>query len=61
MGNFYFTLRYAVAIGNLLFHIELYYYNRLNLYFTINFVDVIEVSNCVARKFGKLALFFFFH
>ena len=44
MGNFYFTLRYAVAIGNLLFHIELYYYNRLNLYFTSNFVDLIEVN-----------------
>ena len=52
-------MRYVVAIGNFLFHIELYYCNRLNTYFTSNFVDVIQVSNWVAGKFEKLALFFF--
>ena len=53
-------MRYVVAIGNLLFHIELYCCNRLNLYFTSNFVDVIKVSNWVAGKFGKFALFFIY-
>ena len=52
-------MRYIVAIYNILFHIKLYCYNTLNLYFITNFVDVIEVSNWVAGKFGKLALFFF--
>ena len=45
IGNPYYTMRYVVVIGNHLFHIELYCCNRLNLYFTSNFVDVIEVSN----------------
>ena len=51
-------MRYVVAIGNFLFHIELYYCNKLNLYFTSNFVDVIEVSNWVTGRFEKLTLFF---
>ena len=51
-------MRYVVVIGNFLFHIKLYYCNRLNLYFTSNFVNVMEVSNWVAGKFDKLALFF---
>ena len=56
MGNSYFTLRYVVTIGNFLFHIELYYCNRLNLYFTSNFVDIIEVSNWVT---GEIDTIFF--
>ena len=59
LDNPYYTLKYIVAIANLLFHIKLYCCNRLNLYFTSNFVDVIEVSNWVAGKLGKLTLFFF--
>ena len=51
-------MRYVVAIGNFLFHIELYYCNKLNFYFTSNFVDVIEVSNWVTGRFEKLTLFF---
>ena len=50
-------MRYVVAIGNFLFHIELYYCNRLNLYFTSNFVDIIEVSNWVT---GEIDTIFFF-
>ena len=60
MANYYFTLRYVVVLCHLLFHIKLYCCDKLNLYFTSNFVDVIEVNNWVARKFGKFALFFFF-
>ena len=59
IGNTYFTLKYVVAIVNLLFHIKLFCCNRLNLYFTSNFVDVIKVSNWVAGKFGKFELFFY--